>query len=132
MFLSSLIRYFIGTVYLARISGGGGALFAVKSIKKNLIIKTRSAHNVKRERSLTRELNSPFILKLRTAFQTSNALYLATDYYAGGSLADLLKRKQQDGTGICILAIRFFTIEIVLALEYLRQKGVIHRYVIVV
>uniref|UniRef100_A0A7S3K224 Protein kinase domain-containing protein n=1 Tax=Aureoumbra lagunensis TaxID=44058 RepID=A0A7S3K224_9STRA len=116
-----------GTVYLARISGGGGALFAVKSIKKNLIIKTRSAHNVKRERSLTRELNSPFILKLRTAFQTSNALYLATDYYAGGSLADLLKRKQQDGTGICILAIRFFTIEIVLALEYLRQKGVIHR-----
>ena len=67
-----------------------------------------------------------FLVRLRYAFQSRRDLYLVTDYFAGGSLEDALKRVE-DRKGLGRDAARFIVAELSLGLDYLHARDVLHR-----
>jgi serine/threonine protein kinase len=58
----------------------------MKSIKKELVIKTDQIAGTKAEREILQKLDHPFIMKLQFAFQDTAHLYLVMDFVNGGEL----------------------------------------------
>ena len=69
--------------------------------------------------------NSPFLLHLKYSFQTPSQLFLVTDFLGGGDLFFHLAKRQ--GEGFPLKISRFFTAEMIIALEHLNQAGVVYR-----
>ena len=67
----------------------------------------------------------PFVVRLQCAFQTERKLFLVMEYLPGGELFFHLEKK---GLFLEDFA-RFYAAEMVLALEHLHSKGIIHRQV---
>ncbi|GLE09642.1 hypothetical protein PINS_up021379 [Pythium insidiosum] len=74
------------------------------------------------------------IVKLYFTFQDNNYLYMVMELCRGGELLDVITKhqKEQAARGIkdraCSLELtRFYIAEVVVALEYLHNSGVIHR-----
>lgn len=98
-------------------------VFAMKIIKKALIQKYKHVDHTRTERKLLGELDHPFLVKLRYAFQSKTKLYMVMDFVNGGELFFHLKRSRvfsQDRT-------KFYAAEILLGLEYLHGLGVVYR-----
>jgi serine/threonine-protein kinase 24/25/MST4 len=51
------------------------------------------------------------------------------EYLAGGSMLDVLKSYNNDGTGLEEKYIAIIIREVLLSLDYLHSMGLIHRYV---
>jgi protein kinase/protein kinase A len=68
--------------------------------------------------------DNPFLVHLYYSFHTETQLFFVMDYIPGGDLAHHLEKngKFQEKE------IRFFTAEIVLALEHLHSCGIIYRF----
>lgn len=98
-------------------------VYAMKIIKKALIQKYKHVDHTKTERKLLGELDHPFLVKLRYAFQSKTKLYMVMDFVNGGELFFHLKRSRvfsQDRT-------KFYAAEILLGLEYLHGLGIVYR-----
>ncbi|KNA18294.1 hypothetical protein SOVF_072180, partial [Spinacia oleracea] len=77
------------------------------------------------EQQVLREFNHPLLPKLKGVLETENIFGYAIDYCSGGSLNSL--RKLQVEKMFSDDIIRFYGAEIVLALEYLHEKGIVYR-----
>lgn len=75
------------------------------------------------EREILANSDHPFIVKLRFAFQTESKLYLIMDFMIGGELFFHLKRAYRFNED----RVRFYSAQLILALEYLHKRGVIYR-----
>jgi serine/threonine protein kinase len=75
------------------------------------------------EKEIMTRLRHPYIVSLRYAFQTSTKLFLVSDFCSGG---ELFHHLGQQGIVLEDTA-KMFLAEIVLALEYLHDNGIIHR-----
>ena len=69
------------------------------------------------------EINNPFLLKIKYAFQGQNYIYILTDYMEGGNLSSYLGRDKVLPKD----AIRLYGAEIILALEDLHKNDIIYR-----
>jgi serum/glucocorticoid-regulated kinase 2 len=100
-----------------------GQYFAMKILKKDFIIKRNQVDHTKAERKILQQLQHPFLMKLRYAFQSQAKLYLVLDFYQGGELFFHLKtnRRFTEQTA------KVYVGEIALALGYLHSLGVIYR-----
>ena len=99
------------------------SIYAMKILSKHLINDQGQDYHVRAERKIMAQVYHPFIVKLRYAFQTNNKLYLIMDYYAGGTLFNLLshfKVLSEDW-------IQFYAAEILLGLEWLHNLEVVYR-----
>ena len=56
-----------GKVYMVK-KKSDGAIYAMKSLKKDQIIRTKQVGNTKVERDIIQMVNHPFIVKLHFAF----------------------------------------------------------------
>jgi len=65
----------------------------------------------------------PFLMKLHYSFQTKTALYFVMDYINGGELFFHIKR----GLRLNEDEVRFYSGQVVLALEFLHKHGIIYR-----
>lgn len=65
----------------------------------------------------------PFVVALQCAFQTEHKLFLVMEYLPGGELFFHLSKKGLFLEGYA----KFYAAEMVLALEFLHGKGIIHR-----
>ena len=112
-----------GSVFLAR-KKATGDYFAIKVLKKADMIAKNQITNVKAERMiLMQQAESPFVAKLYWTFQSKENLYLVMEYLNGGDCAALIKSLgslPEEWT-------KNYIAEVVLGLEYLHQKGVVHR-----
>ena len=99
------------------------AIYAMKIIKKALIEKYKHIDHTKTERKILGELDHPFLVKLRYAFQSKSKLYMVMDFINGGELFFHLKRSRQ----FSVDRARFYAAEILLGLEYLHSHGIIYR-----
>ena len=110
-------------VVLARKNCGldQGKLFAVKSIKKSTLSKSE-IKSICTEKDIMASFNHPFIVKLFYAWQNEYKLYMALEFLACGDFLTLIQRKQLDETEC-----RFYMSELVLALNFLHDTGVIYR-----
>ncbi|KAJ6486371.1 hypothetical protein C8R47DRAFT_1128241 [Mycena vitilis] len=112
-----------GSVFLAK-KKVTGDYFAIKVLKKADMIAKNQITNVKAERMiLMKQSESPFVAKLYFTFQSKENLYLVMEYLNGGDCAALIKSLgslPEEWT-------KNYIAEVVLGLEYLHQRGVVHR-----
>jgi len=113
-----------GSVFLAK-KKVTGDYYAIKVLKKADMIAKNQITNVKAERMiLMKQAESPFVAKLYFTFQSKENLYLVMEYLNGGDCAALIKSLgslPEEWT-------KNYIAEVVLGLEYLHQRGVVHRY----
>lgn len=75
------------------------------------------------EKEILNSVNSDFVVHGAYFFKDENYFYIAMEYMPGGDLASLLEREVR----IEWEEARFYLMEIVQALEYMRSVGYIHR-----
>ncbi|XP_078273909.1 3-phosphoinositide-dependent protein kinase 1-like isoform X1 [Rhinoraja longicauda] len=97
--------------------------YAIKILEKRHIIKENKVPYVTRERDIMSRLDHPFFIKLYFTFQDEEKLYFGLSYAKNGELLKYI-RKQGSFDENCT---RFYSAEIVSALEYLHEIGIIHR-----
>jgi serine/threonine protein kinase len=121
--LSKVIgRGTFGKVILARYKEDN-ALYALKILKKEHILKTKNLTNIKNEKRLLEKIDCSFIIKLRFTFQNREKIFMVLDYYNGGELFFHL----QNNKGFTEDLVRFYAAEIFCALSYLHENKTIYR-----
>ncbi len=102
----------------------GGFLVAVKIIDRPADHEER----LREERSLTvvKELRHHFLIKTHATYAEADRLFIVMDL-ADGSLRQLLKESQKAKTTIPLPELLFYLRESAEALDYLHDKGVLHR-----
>lgn len=112
-----------GSVFLAK-KKVTGDYYAIKVLRKADMIAKNQITNVKHERMiLMKQSESPFVAKLYFTFQSKDYLYLVMEYLNGGDCAALIKSLvslPEEWT-------RNYVAEVVLGLEYLHNRGIVHR-----
>eukprot|EP01006_Ploeotia_vitrea_P043309 TRINITY_DN66718_c1_g6_i1.p1 TRINITY_DN66718_c1_g6~~TRINITY_DN66718_c1_g6_i1.p1 ORF type:complete len:574 (-),score=39.57 TRINITY_DN66718_c1_g6_i1:213-1934(-) len=102
---------------------GTNDIYAMKVLKKSHIIKENMVENTRTERAILQFAVHPFIVGMSYAFQTKKELYLILDFLAGGELFYHLQREHHFPEERA----RFYTAEILLALEFLHSTNIIYR-----
>ncbi|KEG07982.1 RAC-beta serine/threonine protein kinase [Trypanosoma grayi] len=102
-----------------------GRLFAMKIIRKSCFHALRNIVEVRRERAILESLDNPYIIRIHATFQTLSRVYFLLDYLPGG---ELLRHVQiAPNHHFDEQVARFFTAELAIALDHLRQRGILHR-----
>ncbi|XP_049283888.1 3-phosphoinositide-dependent protein kinase 1 [Anopheles funestus] len=97
--------------------------YAIKVCEKRLILRERKQEYVKREREVLNRLTGrPGFLGLYCTFQDSTKLYFVMTYACNGTLLSLLSRPS-----FTVDCARFYSAEILLALETMHNMGILHR-----
>ena len=107
-----------GQVFLVRLKSTG-ELFAMKKISKS---KT-NIEDAQKERDIWIKVKSPFVANIKEAFQDEGNVYLISEYAPGKDLWFLLDKKK----GFNIKWTKFYIAELVVALDDLHSKNIIHR-----
>ncbi|KAI4346441.1 hypothetical protein L6164_007336 [Bauhinia variegata] len=100
-----------------------GTVYALKIMDKKFITKENKTAYVKLERIVLDQLDHPGIVRLFFTFQDSFSLYMALESCEGGELFDQITRKGR----LSEEEARFYAAEVVDALEYIHNLGLIHR-----
>ncbi|MEE6509399.1 hypothetical protein FKM82_025950 [Ascaphus truei] len=110
-----------GKVFLVRkVSGPDvGHLYAMKVLRKAALIqKQKTAEHTRTERTVLEHVRDcPFLVTLHYAFQTEAKLHLILDYVSGGELFTHLYQRDHFSED----AVRFYSGEVILALEHLHK-----------
>ena len=97
--------------------------YAMKVLNKETIYRKNQVKHMKNEREIMEKINSPFIVKLHYAFQTESKLFLVTEFIQGGELFFHLKNNKKFSEKKA----KFYSSEIILAIEYLHKNKIIYR-----
>ncbi|KAA1138042.1 hypothetical protein PGTUg99_025552 [Puccinia graminis f. sp. tritici] len=99
-------------------------IYAMKVLsKKEVIDKKEVQHTIGERNILQQSSDCPFLLGLKFSFQSPGELFLVMDYKSGG---ELFHHLQKEGRFTEERA-RFYTAEIVLALEHLHMYNIVYR-----
>jgi serine/threonine kinase 32 len=98
-------------------------LYALKYIDKSRCIRQKAVSNVIQERRLLEEIEHPFVVNMRYAFQDDENCFFVLDLMTGGDLRFHLERKGCISESI----VNFWTAELSSALNYLHRQKIIHR-----
>ncbi|KRX02249.1 Protein kinase-like domain [Pseudocohnilembus persalinus] len=111
-----------GSVYLVQ-KKQDGKLYAMKTLRKEQVFGKNLVKYVRAEQEILSIMNHPFIVKLDSAFQTDNKLYLVMEYCPGGDLEGLLiqngRLKESQA--------KVYLAEILLAIEALHKEKIVFR-----
>ncbi|KAJ3210172.1 hypothetical protein HDU82_008644 [Entophlyctis luteolus] len=99
------------------------AQYALKYMNKNEIIKRKCAEQILSERRLLEEVQHPFIVNMRYAFQDDEHLLMVLDLKLGGDLRFHLNFKGPFSE----TRARFYYAEVASALCYLHKQKIVHR-----
>eukprot|EP00186_Timspurckia_oligopyrenoides_P001223 CAMPEP_0182446486 /NCGR_PEP_ID=MMETSP1172-20130603/4232_1 /TAXON_ID=708627 /ORGANISM="Timspurckia oligopyrenoides, Strain CCMP3278" /LENGTH=549 /DNA_ID=CAMNT_0024642423 /DNA_START=59 /DNA_END=1708 /DNA_ORIENTATION=+ len=100
-------------------------LFAMKVVSKEEMVEKNRVQRVMTEREVLASTSHPYIVGMYASFQTNSKLYYCMEYMAGGEFFRMLQR--QPGQRISEEAAKFYTAEVILALEYLHHIGFVYR-----
>lgn len=121
-FIKVLGRGTFGKVILCR-EKSTSKLYAIKVLKKNVIIETNEVDHTLAERRVLGKTRHPFIISLKCSFQTEHNLCHVMEFANGGDLFYHLKNARfftEERS-------RYYGAEIVDAIDYLHKFGVIYR-----
>ena len=102
-----------------------GELVALKQLSKRALLSKKAVQGTLREREFLAELEHPFLVNLRGAFQNHTHLLMLLDFMKGGDLTYHLDRLPNQ-----VLPedhVRFYLANIALVLEYIHGRGIVHR-----
>jgi len=111
-----------GKVILVR-KKATGRLYAMKVLRKPDVVLRKQVEHTKTERRVLGKSGGNFIVRLHSAFQTAQKLYLVLDYCPGGELFFHLSRAGKFTEDMT----RFYAAEVTLALEHLHAHNVVYR-----
>eukprot|EP01065_Artemidia_motanka_P041140 TRINITY_DN5279_c7_g1_i1.p1 TRINITY_DN5279_c7_g1~~TRINITY_DN5279_c7_g1_i1.p1 ORF type:complete len:380 (+),score=138.10 TRINITY_DN5279_c7_g1_i1:79-1218(+) len=100
-------------------------IFAMKVVMKESILQHQRVQDVFTERGVLRRSNHPFLCKLHYTFQSEHKLFFVMDYYPGGDLDQWLNKQQNKKLKLPVATL--YGAEVLLALQYLHQNGIIYR-----
>ncbi|KAF8635922.1 hypothetical protein AX15_000099 [Amanita polypyramis BW_CC] len=123
-FLAVLGKGNFGKVMLAEEKKTNG-LYAIKVLKKEFIIENDEVESTRSEKRVfltAAKERHPFLLGLHSCFQTETRIYFVMEYVSGGDLMLHIQRKQ-----FSLRQAKFYASEVLLALEYFHQNGIIYR-----
>lgn len=98
-------------------------ILAMKILKKKEMIIRNQVIHIKTERKIMEIINHPFIIKLEYAFQNKHKLYLLTKFCPGGELFFHIQKINRFNEE----SVKFYSAQIILALEQLHSKDIIYR-----
>jgi serine/threonine protein kinase len=108
-----------GRVRLVQCNYNGAAkTFALKMLKKSEIIRLKQVEHIKAEKAILSRISHPFIVNLYATFQDERFIFMVMEYIIGGELFSQLRKEGRFENDVA----RFYTAEIVLALEYLHNQ----------
>ena len=134
----------VGSVHLVRLKGTN-VLYAMKVLEKVEMVERNKLHRVRTEDTILSAVDHPFVATLFTSFQTGTSLHFIMEvraaaharvsralsclrclqFCAGGELFELLHK--QPNKRFSEAHARFYTAEVLLALQYLHLLGFIYR-----
>ncbi|GAA5799034.1 hypothetical protein HPULCUR_004443 [Helicostylum pulchrum] len=100
-------------------------LYAVKVLKKRFIIDNDEIESVRSEKRIFQAANRerhPFLIGLKSCFQTESRVYFVMEYVSGGDLMWHIQREPFSERRA-----KFYACEVLLALEYFHSQGIIYR-----
>ncbi|TDL29494.1 kinase-like protein [Rickenella mellea] len=100
-----------------------GKIYAMKTLKKEEMLKKDQLAHVRAERDVLAESNSPWVVQLFYSFQDPTYLYLIMEFLPGGDLMTMLIKYDTFSEDVT----RFYIAECVLAIEAVHKLGFIHR-----
>uniref|UniRef100_A0A6G3MHK3 non-specific serine/threonine protein kinase n=1 Tax=Henneguya salminicola TaxID=69463 RepID=A0A6G3MHK3_HENSL len=110
-------------VYVAR-ENSTKSVYAIKAIKKALLIKLKKQETVFRERNAMDKIRDhPFFVHIICCFQDPDHLFIVLSYARRGELLRYINKLN----GFNQETTRFYAAQIVSALEFLHSKNIIHR-----
>jgi serum/glucocorticoid-regulated kinase 2 len=111
-----------GKVYLTELKNEK-KYFAIKAIRKDVLIETEQVESTKLERDILLEWDHPFLCGMDYVFQNDLRLYFVMPFVRGGELyKHFLKCKRFPENQV-----KFYAAQITLAIGYLHSKGICHR-----
>ncbi|XP_055276015.1 NUAK family SNF1-like kinase 2 isoform X1 [Moschus berezovskii] len=120
-FLETLGKGTYGKVKKAR--EGSGRLVAIKSIRKDKIKDEQDLMHIRREIEIMSSLNHPHIIAIHEVFENSSRIVIVMEYASRGDLYDYISERQR----LSEREARHFFRQIVSAVQYCHQNGVVHR-----
>jgi microtubule-associated serine/threonine kinase len=96
--------------------------YAIKVIEKQSV---EDIDSVIAEREILAEMNHPFVVQMYWAFQDEKRVYFVLEYANGGDLHSVIQNFYPDGMDED--RVRFYIVEILLAVEYLHSKDIVVR-----
>lgn len=111
-----------GKVFLAEFSRNG-TQYAIKSIRKDILIEYDQVENTLREKDILFECKHPFLIQMDFLFQNEMRLYFVMPFIQGGELYKILKNEKKFKEDTVI----FYAIQLIMAIDYLHNKNIIHR-----
>jgi len=100
-----------------------GNIYAIKVLRKHSLIERKQVQHIRESLKIISQIRHPFIMKIKSAFQTSDKLYMILDFINGGELFYHLKKEGRFSES----RVRLYVAELVLALEYLHKRNIVVR-----
>jgi len=100
-----------------------GKIYAMKTLKKEEMLKKDQLAHVRAERDVLAESNSAWVVQLFYSFQDPAYLYLIMEFLPGGDLMTMLIKYDTFSEDVT----RFYMAACVLAIEAVHNLGFIHR-----
>ncbi|KIY70288.1 kinase-like protein [Cylindrobasidium torrendii FP15055 ss-10] len=98
-------------------------LYALKYINKQKCVKMKAVPNVIQERRLLEEIDHPYIVNMRYAFQDDENCFFCLDLMLGGDLRFHLERLGSLEEDV----VRFYVAQLASAVAFLHEHGIMHR-----
>lgn len=99
-----------------------GQIFAMKVLNKERVIARKQYEHTLSERRILEEMDHPFLVSLRYAFQSGTKLYMVFDFFNGGELYHYLSKGKFSEERA-----RFYAAEIAMGIAHLHENGIIYR-----
>ena len=111
-----------GTVLKVYLKKDPSKIYAIKKLDINSLFSVNRLYQAYLENDILRELDNPYIVKTYGAFEAEGKIHLVMDFFPKGDLSYFLKNNNLKDD-----IIRFYAAEMVLFLEYMQSKNLVHR-----
>ena len=120
--LMVLGRGAFGKVFLAELKTTK-QLFAVKSIRKDILIEMDQIQSTLLEKDIMFECDHPFLVGMEYLFQNDLRLYFVMPFVRGGELYKIYQAQKRFEEP----QVKFYAAQMIMAIGYLHSKGIVHR-----